>query len=155
MPRSARRTRRRTTPPRRSARALQAPRTSRHPPPCSHTLTFRPGCLALARAAARNRIRPYAVVPPSATDERRTQHVYRCWFGTCTGSVDPAARLDLLAGWAARLRPTGCEARTRLEEGLRQDLHVREDGHEVRIARPARYDVEVHVVDYARACHPA
>ena len=38
-----------------------------------------------------------------------------------------------------------------LEQVLGQHLHVGQDGHEVRVARPARDDVQVHVVGDARS----
>src|SRR5437762_5446485 len=52
-------------------------------------------------------------------------------------------------------RPGRGELAARLREVLGEDLHVREDRHEVRIARPARDEVQVDVVDDPRACDAA
>ena len=45
--------------------------------------------------------------------------------------------------------PGVAQAVARLEQVLRQHLHVGEHGHEARVAGPAGHDVEVHVVDDA------
>src|SRR6266536_6095985 len=46
----------------------------------------------------------------------------------------------------ASARPGFSELPPRLEEMLGQDLHIGEDGHEVRVACPARDEMHVHVV---------
>ena len=52
---------------------------------------------------------------------------------------------------AQRLAPGRAQPVARLEQVLGEDLHVREHGHEVRVARPARDDVQVDVVRDAGA----
>ena len=50
----------------------------------------------------------------------------------------------------------GCgEPPARFAQVLRKDLHVGEHRHEVRVAGPARHDVQVHVVDETGAGDPA
>ena len=50
-------------------------------------------------------------------------------------------------------RPGFGELAARLDEMLRHHLHVGQDGHEVRVAQPARNEVEVDVIDDPGACH--
>src|SRR3954452_10598686 len=52
-------------------------------------------------------------------------------------------------------RPGVAKPPRRLEQMLGQHLHIGEHGHEVRVARPARDDVLVHVVEDAGARGPA
>src|SRR5206468_11851670 len=51
-------------------------------------------------------------------------------------------------------RPRIAQATRRLEQVLGQHLHVGEHGHEVRVARPSRDDVQVYVIEDPRACDP-
>ena len=52
-----------------------------------------------------------------------------------------------LAPFRSFLRPAPPQPPRRLDERLGEHLHVREHRHEVRVARPARNDVQVDVVD--------
>ncbi len=63
----------------------------------------------------------------------------------------PARRLPPFVGYRLPLRPGFRELAARLEQMLGNDLDVGQHRHEVRVPVPARHDVDVAVVDDARA----
>ena len=95
---------------------------------------------ARARAGSTRRRRRSSARPATRSTRSRTSRI----------SAPSTAR-------ASPPRPAGPGLReppARLGQVLRQHLHVRKHRHEVRVAGPARHDVQVDVVDHAGAGDP-
>ena len=123
-------------------------------PPCRGTVQSH-GILRAARAEI-----------PLLADQDHRAFSRRTGRSGCARSSDPLRGIDvvdqLVDMTERRLPPAAPAAQSsgghasasfrRLSPSASgQHLHVGEHGHEVRVARPARHDVQVDVVDHARA----
>ena len=93
----------------------------------------------------------------AGSSRRRRRSSARPGTGSTRSRISRISAPSTARAWPpSRGRDPGVrEPAARLGQVLRQHLHVREHRHEVRVAGPARHDVQVDVVDHAGAGDPA